>query len=189
MQKTNKSIKVKGQLSFPQKTKSPSGATAGGIPPKKWSHFFRKKLASSQTCKERFNLSLERVQAGRRWPGGKDARARDSLRLHEDTALLSCLRPSRLLTKLNFPQPKLTQAKEKTEQRDKQNKKHHLNLQVFGHLKSSLDYLHGHTAQTLTLKQKRAQRPVIFSPGSRRRQERRRIGSPRSLWRASQQSR
>jgi hypothetical protein len=31
--KTNKSIKVKGQLGFPQKTKSPSGATAGGIPP------------------------------------------------------------------------------------------------------------------------------------------------------------
>jgi hypothetical protein len=27
--------KVKGQLGFPQKTKSPSGATAGGIPPPK----------------------------------------------------------------------------------------------------------------------------------------------------------
>jgi hypothetical protein len=40
--KTHKSIKVKGQLGFPQKTKSPSGATAGGIPPKKWPHFFTK---------------------------------------------------------------------------------------------------------------------------------------------------
>jgi hypothetical protein len=30
--KTNKSIKVKGQLGFPQKTKSPSRATAGGTP-------------------------------------------------------------------------------------------------------------------------------------------------------------
>jgi hypothetical protein len=40
--KTNKSIKVKGQLGFPQKTKSPSGATAGGTPPK-WSNFFAKK--------------------------------------------------------------------------------------------------------------------------------------------------
>jgi hypothetical protein len=40
--KTNKSIKVKGRLGFPQKTKSPSGATAGGIPPPKWSHFFAK---------------------------------------------------------------------------------------------------------------------------------------------------
>jgi transposase InsO family protein len=35
--------KVKGQLGFPQKTKSPSGATTGGIPlPEKWSHFFTK---------------------------------------------------------------------------------------------------------------------------------------------------
>jgi hypothetical protein len=40
--KTNKSIKVEGQLGFPQKTKSPSGATAGGHPPQKWSHFFAK---------------------------------------------------------------------------------------------------------------------------------------------------
>jgi hypothetical protein len=39
--KTNKSIKVKGHLGFPQKTKSPSGATTGGIPPK-WPHFFTK---------------------------------------------------------------------------------------------------------------------------------------------------
>jgi hypothetical protein len=34
--------KDKGQLGFPQKTKSPSGATAGGTPPQKWSHFFAK---------------------------------------------------------------------------------------------------------------------------------------------------
>jgi hypothetical protein len=34
--------KVKGQLGFPQKTKSPLGATARGTPPKMWSHFFAK---------------------------------------------------------------------------------------------------------------------------------------------------
>jgi hypothetical protein len=37
--------KVKGQLGSPQKTKSPTGATMGGMPPpppKKWSHFFAK---------------------------------------------------------------------------------------------------------------------------------------------------
>jgi hypothetical protein len=39
--KTNKSIKVKGHLGFPQKTKSPSGATTGGIPPK-MAPFFHK---------------------------------------------------------------------------------------------------------------------------------------------------
>jgi hypothetical protein len=34
--------KVKGQLGPPQRTKSPSGATTGGIPPKQWSHCFAK---------------------------------------------------------------------------------------------------------------------------------------------------
>jgi hypothetical protein len=36
---------IKGRLGFPPKTKSPSGATAGGIPPKKLSHFFAKNRA------------------------------------------------------------------------------------------------------------------------------------------------
>jgi hypothetical protein len=52
--------KYKGQLGFPLKTKSPSGATTGGIPPpkKKWSHFFAKthhrctKYASTQVLGE-----------------------------------------------------------------------------------------------------------------------------------------
>jgi hypothetical protein len=48
--------------------------------------------------------------------------------------------------KIELPQPKFTQAKEKTEQRGKRNKKHHLDLQVFKHLKRLLVYLHGHTA-------------------------------------------
>jgi hypothetical protein len=56
---------------------------------------------------------------GRGWPSGKDARARDSLRLHEDTALLFCLRPSRLLAKIELPKLEFTQAKEETKQRDK----------------------------------------------------------------------
>jgi hypothetical protein len=38
--------KVKGQLGFPQKTKSPSGATAGGTPPK-MVPFFRKKFPNA----------------------------------------------------------------------------------------------------------------------------------------------
>jgi hypothetical protein len=40
--KTNKLIKVKGQLGFPQKTKSPSGATAGAPPPKNGPIFSQK---------------------------------------------------------------------------------------------------------------------------------------------------
>jgi hypothetical protein len=50
--------KYKGQLGFPLKTKSPSGATTGGIPPKKWSHFVAKihckytKYASTQVLGE-----------------------------------------------------------------------------------------------------------------------------------------
>jgi hypothetical protein len=34
---------IKGQLGFPLKPKLPSGATTGGIPPKKMVPFFRKK--------------------------------------------------------------------------------------------------------------------------------------------------
>jgi hypothetical protein len=34
--------KDKGQLGFPQKTKSPSGLLWGASPPKKWSHFSQK---------------------------------------------------------------------------------------------------------------------------------------------------
>jgi hypothetical protein len=50
--------KVKGRLGFPLKTKSPSGATSGGIPPKKWPHFFAQirqkcaKYATTQTLGE-----------------------------------------------------------------------------------------------------------------------------------------
>jgi hypothetical protein len=66
-----------------------------------------------------FDLSLERTKAGHGWPSGKDARVRDSLRLREDTTLLSCLRPSGLLTKSNSPNPNSLKQKEKTEQRDK----------------------------------------------------------------------
>jgi hypothetical protein len=37
--------KCKGQLEFSLKTKSPSGASTGASPPKKWSHFFAKHLS------------------------------------------------------------------------------------------------------------------------------------------------
>jgi hypothetical protein len=80
--------------------------------------FLRKKFNSQlrQVC---FDIVLEQIQVGRGWPRGKDVRARDSLHLREDTALLSCLRPSGLLTKIELSQPEFTQAKEETEQRDK----------------------------------------------------------------------
>jgi hypothetical protein len=55
--------KVKGQLGSPQKTKSPSVATTGGIPPpEKMVPFFRK---NSQVRQLRLNLSLGQVQIER----------------------------------------------------------------------------------------------------------------------------
>jgi hypothetical protein len=54
--------KVKGQLGFPQKTKSPSGATTGGTPPEKMVPFFRE---NSQVRQLRLNLSLRQVQIER----------------------------------------------------------------------------------------------------------------------------
>jgi hypothetical protein len=40
------------------------------------------------------------------------------------------------------------------EQRNKQNKKRYLNLQVLKHFKSLLVYLHGHTAQITNIQKK-----------------------------------
>jgi hypothetical protein len=60
-----------------------------------------------------FDLSLERIKAGRGWSCGKDARVRDSLHLHEDTTLLSCLRPSGQLTESNSPNPNSLKQREK----------------------------------------------------------------------------
>jgi hypothetical protein len=42
------------------------------------------------------------IRTGRRQPSGKDARVRDSLRLREDTTLLSRLQPSRQLAKIEL---------------------------------------------------------------------------------------
>jgi hypothetical protein len=42
--------KAEGQLVFPQKTKSPSGATAGGTPPKKNGPIFSQKIRKRAKC-------------------------------------------------------------------------------------------------------------------------------------------
>jgi hypothetical protein len=55
--------KVKGQFGFPQKTKPPSGATTGGIPPEKMVPFFRK---NSQVRQLHLNLSVGQVRIERR---------------------------------------------------------------------------------------------------------------------------
>jgi hypothetical protein len=85
----SKSIEVKGQPGFPQKTKSPSGATTGGT-------IFSQNLQVRQL---RLNLSLRQVQAEREQPSGKDTRDGDSLRLQQDTALLPRLWASGSLVK------------------------------------------------------------------------------------------
>jgi hypothetical protein len=78
--------------------------------------FFREKPTRAKFGS---TLASSKIQTGRGWPSGKDARARDSLRLHEDTTLLFCLRPSRLLAKIKIPKLEFTQEKEETKQRDK----------------------------------------------------------------------
>jgi hypothetical protein len=175
--------KVKGQLGFPQKTKSPSGATTGGIPPpRKNGPFFRK---SSQARQVRLDLSRGQIQAEREQPSGKDARAGDSLRLQQDTTLLPRLRTSGPLVKSNLStsnSPK--QRKRAAEQRDKRNK----NItSIYKMFQTSSCSLHGHVVPTLTLKQKRARRPVVFRLEGRRRRERLGTRSRRSPRQAYQQ--
>jgi hypothetical protein len=116
---------VKGQLGFPQKTKSPSGATAGGIPPPNGPIFCK----NSQARQVRLDLSLGQIQAGREQPSGKDARAGDSLRLREDMALLPRLWTSGPLVESNLPSPNSTRQR-KTERSNQRNKKHHINSQA-----------------------------------------------------------
>jgi hypothetical protein len=92
------------------------GYYGGHPPPKKWSHFFAKKPTRA---KYGSTLASSKIQTERGRPSGKDARVRDSPRLHEDTTLLSRLRPSRLLAKIKLPKLEFTQAEEETKQRDK----------------------------------------------------------------------
>jgi hypothetical protein len=96
---TTSSIKRATRLSL--KPKLPSGAAAGGIPPK-MVPFLRKKKQLTR-AKHVFTSASSKIQTGRRQPSGKDAQVRDSLRLREDTTLLSCLRPSRPLAKIKLP--------------------------------------------------------------------------------------
>jgi hypothetical protein len=94
---SNSSIKRATRLS--PETQVTLGGYYGGTPPK-MVPFFRKKPTRAKYAS---TLASSKIQTRRGWPSGKDARARDSLRLHEDTTLLSCLRPSRLLAKIELP--------------------------------------------------------------------------------------
>jgi hypothetical protein len=120
--------KVKGQLGFPQKTKSPSGATTGGIPhPEKMVPFFRK---YSQVRQLRLNLSLGQTQIEHGQPSGQDARVRDSLRLQQDTALLPRLRTSGPLAKSKLSTSDLPKSRKRAaKRRNRRNKKLYLYLQ------------------------------------------------------------
>jgi hypothetical protein len=59
--------KVKGQLGFPQKTKPPSGATAGGTPPPQIVPFFAKKIVANvpSTPQPKFWVNLRGMQAAK----------------------------------------------------------------------------------------------------------------------------
>jgi hypothetical protein len=95
------SIKRATRLS-PETQVTLGGYYGGHYPPKKWSHFFAKKKKLTR-AKHVSTSASSKIRTGRRQPSGKDARVRDSLRLHEDTALLSCPRPGRPLAKIELP--------------------------------------------------------------------------------------
>jgi CO/xanthine dehydrogenase FAD-binding subunit len=125
--KSNKSIKVKGQLDFPQKTKSPSGATTGGIPPPKNGPIFSQKVRE----RAKYDSTLASSEF-RRGAGGQAERTRELEIAYASTRIrpFSLASGQRATRENELPQPEFIQAKEKTEQRDKRNKKHHLHLSV-----------------------------------------------------------
>jgi hypothetical protein len=75
------------------------GGYYGGHPPKNGPIFSQKSTRAKYVSTSASSI----IRTGRRQPSGKDARVRDSLRLREDTTLLSCLRPSRRLAKIELP--------------------------------------------------------------------------------------
>jgi hypothetical protein len=76
------------------------GGYYGGHPPPPNGPVFLKK---STRAKYVSTSASSIIRTGRRQPSGKDTRVRDSLRLREDTSILSRLRPSRRLAKIELP--------------------------------------------------------------------------------------
>jgi hypothetical protein len=91
------SIKRATRLS-PETQVTLGGYYGGHPPPQKWSHFSQKYTRAKYGS----TSASSKIRTGRRKLSGKDARVRDSLRLREDTALLSCLWPSRRLAKIEL---------------------------------------------------------------------------------------
>jgi hypothetical protein len=160
----NSSIKRATRLS-PETQVTLGGYYGGHPPPPKMVPFFRKKPTRA---KYDSTLASSKIQTGRGWPSGKDARARDSLRLHEDMALLSCLRPSRLLAKIELPKLKFAQAKEETKQCDKTTN----TIRFHKCLKQNVCLFTWPRGPYTNIQTKRAWRPAIFRPAERQRQQR-----------------
>jgi hypothetical protein len=132
----SKLIKAKGQLGFLQKTKSPSRATAGGIPPpQKMVPFFRKKFAKHA----KYDLTSASSEF-RQGAGGQAGKMREPEIAYASTRIWPfslAYGPAGYLwnrTSLTRIRP----GKGKTEQCDKRNKKHHLYLQVYKYPKRVL---------------------------------------------------
>jgi hypothetical protein len=119
---------IKRQLGFPLKPKLPSGATTGGTPTKKRSHFFAKNTRA---------LSLAQP-----WPRAKFKQGADDLaeRAHKpETAYTSTrIRPFSLapgpagcLRKSNSPNSNLLKQRKKQNNAIKNSNRHHLLHQMF----------------------------------------------------------
>jgi hypothetical protein len=135
--------------------------------------FFRKNWQVRQL---RLNLSLRQIQADRERPSGKDARARDSPRLQQDTAFLPRLWTSGSLVKSKLTTSDLPKSRKRVaEQRGKRNKD---SASIYKILQTNSCSLHGHEARMLTSKQKGPRRPVVFTLEGRRRQEHRGTKNP-----------
>jgi hypothetical protein len=111
-------------------------------------------------------LDRNRVQGQALLP--PHARAGDSPHLQQDTAFLPRLCTSGSLVKSKLSTPDLPKSRKRVaEQRGKRNKD---SVSIYKILQTNSCSLHGHKAQMLTSKQKRARRPVVLRLGGRRHQ-------------------
>jgi hypothetical protein len=132
----SKLIKLKGNLAFPRKPSHPRGPLRGASPPKKWSNFFAK-------IRKHTKYDSTLASSGFNWGAGGQA---EKTREPEISYASARIWPFSLASvpagySWNRTSPtRIRPGKGKSEQRDKRNKKHHLYLQVFKHLKRVLVY-------------------------------------------------
>jgi hypothetical protein len=103
--------KVQGRLGFLPENQVSLGATTGGIPPIKWSHFSQKTAFAPSTSRSELRANSRGTRAAKR----RRCASRDSPRLQQDTALPPHHFTYKPFLRTNLPSQNLPKQKKKDE--------------------------------------------------------------------------